>query len=125
MVHKLYWGIMLVLLFILPGVSIIMFVLYMVWGFICALFGFGENRQHSQTATEAATDQSQQSVPGPSQVESQKIAEAFAFEAEQLDHERIEEALAVQNAAHHQDAIEQFDQELASWQDQLEADAKR
>jgi hypothetical protein len=124
---KLYWVAMLILLFVLPGISIIMFVLYLGWGFLSLFFGGGNSQQKPSTQqAEASADVSDDSVQQPSAEDGRKIAEEFSSFASQIDLEHEEQQrLDAENATHHREAIEEpVAEEPGSWQEQLEADAR-
>ena len=126
MFKNLYWAAMLVLLMFLPGISIIMFVLYLGWELISTLF-CGANRQQSSSVPQgvATAEFVEKSVQSPSPHGELKIAENSARFASQIELEHDEQQrFETENISRHTESIVETD-EFSSWRDQLEEYARR
>lgn len=133
MFKVMYWLVALMCLFVLPGVSIIMAVLYGFYAFLAPFFK--PSRVKGVSAGDDPYGGPQNAEVAPQELDTglaRLQAAAYAAEAEALDLERLQDRkeaeLNAQNAAAHQAAISQADEqqvEQQSWQDRLEAEAIR
>lgn len=119
MFRMIYWFTAFVLLFFLPGVSLVMFFLWVCKTFLSMLFGLDGPKSQPQTQTQSSQDDVPSTVVSPSQ--GRQDAAEFEEQARQLDEERHEEELLAQNAIHHVEALSTMNVESdRSWQDRLE-----
>lgn len=134
MLKAIYWSVALGCLFVLPGVSIIMLVLYGCYAFVAPFFERPRGRMASQGSG------SDDPYGGPEHTEvsteidpevAKRQAAAYAAEAEALELERVnlleENEQNEQNTLNHRVALEQSmvdEAEQLSWQDRLEAEAR-
>lgn len=134
MLKATYWFVAVVCLFVLPGVSIIMAVLYGCYAFIATFF----ERPQGRMASHGSGSENPYGGPENAEVSSEidpevakRQAAAYAAEAEALELEREnlleEHEQSEQNALNHRAALEQSmvdEAEQLSWQDRLEAEAR-
>ena len=133
MFRFMYWLVALMCLFVVPGVSIIMAVLYGFYAFLAPFFK--PSRVKGMSGGDDPYGGPQNAEVASQDLDSERArlhAAAYAAEAEALDLERLqdrkEEELNAHNASAHQAAISQADEqqvEQQSWQDRLEAEAIR
>lgn len=129
-----YWCIAAGFLFFLPGISIIMALLYLCYSFVAPIFTQRSNvRPGASEGNDPFGGPESAEVAQPFDPEAAKRkAAAFAAEAEALElerqHRHDEEELLAQNAAHHQATINQSSDNEAddhtTWQERLEADTR-
>lgn len=118
----LYWGFAAAMLFVFPGVSILMGLCYVAYVFFSTLRGLSQRSPVSRH-TQAPADQNETAegseISAPAPTEGQDAAALFAEEARVMDEEREEEELLAHNAAQQELDSSQAEVEQ-SWQDRLE-----
>jgi hypothetical protein len=125
MFRMIYWFAAFCLLFFLPGVSLIMFFLWMCKTFLSMLLGFGGPKSQPQAQAQAKAQDGHDDVANTavSPLQGRQDAAEFEEQARQLDAARHEEELLAQNASHHAEAVSAMNEAVESdrsWQDRLE-----
>lgn len=135
MLKAIFWSVAVGCLFVLPGVSIIMVVLYGCYAFVAPFFERPRGRMASQGSGSDDPNGGPENAEVSTEIDpenAKRQAAAYAAEAEALELEREnlaeEREQNEQNAHNHRAALEQStvdEAEQLSWQDRLEAEARR
>ncbi len=122
-----YWVVALLFALVLPGITIIMAILYL-FGCVCKpMFAGRPAASHAPEPTSARNSSAHSSTPDiqPLAVDRSNEMGAFVDEIHFLDEQRKEQELIQRNAGHHSEALDESvhstDDEILSWQDRLEA----
>lgn len=123
MFKLLYWVFAAAMLVVLPGLSILMAVCFVIYVAISATWRASRPSTYSRhtEATAAGQGSTAESaeIPAPAPTEGHDAAALFEEEARVMDEEREEDELLAHNAAQQDSATSQTEVEH-SWQDRLE-----